>query len=80
MKQLITLTAVILSFFLSYAQTKEQDSLTIQLAYQKQDSAKVKTSIELIKVLFNSKDFQKALLYINQSEQLSTSLNYPTAV
>jgi len=79
MKQLITLTAVLLSCCFSYTQTKEQDSLTIQLAYQKQDSAKVKTSIELIKVLFNSKDFQKALLYINQSEQLSTSLNYHEA-
>ena len=79
MKQLITLTAVILSVFFSYSQTKEQDSLTIQLAYQKQDSAKVETSIQLIKVLFDSKEFQKALLYINQSEQLSTSLNYYSA-
>jgi signal transduction histidine kinase len=79
MKQLITLTAVLLTFFLSYSQTKEQDSLTIQLAYQKQDSVKVKTSIELIKVLYHSKEFKKALLYINQSEQLSRSLNYHEA-
>jgi len=79
MKQLITLTAVIFSFFISYTQTKEQDSLTIQLAYQKQDSAKVETSIQLIKVLYDSKDFKKALLYINQSEQLSAGLNYHSA-
>lgn len=79
MKQLITLTAVILISFFSFSQTKEQDSLTIKLAYQKQDSAKVETSIQLIKLLYNSKEFKKALLYINQSEQLSTSLNYHSA-
>ncbi|PTM10501.1 MAG: ATP-binding protein [Bacteroidetes bacterium] len=79
MKQLITLTAVILTSIFSYSQTKVQDSLTIQLAYQKQDSAKVETSIQLIKVLYDSKEFKKALLYINQSEQLSASLNYYSA-
>lgn len=79
MKQLITLTAVLLTFFFSFSQTKEQDSLTIQLAYQKQDSAKVETSIQLIKVLYDSKEYKKALLYINQSEQLSKSLNYYSA-
>ena len=79
MKQLIPLTAVLMSVLFSYAQTKEQDILTIQLAYQKQDSAKVETSIQLIKVLYDSKDYKKALLYINQSEQLSTSLNYYSA-
>jgi len=79
MKQLITLTAVLLTSFFSYAQTKEQDSLTVQLSYEKQDSAKVETSIQLIKVLYDSKDYKKALLYINRSEELSTSLNYHSA-
>jgi len=79
MKQLITLTAVLFSFFFSYAQTKEQDSLTIQLTYEKQDSAKVETSIQLIKVLYDSGEYQKALLYINRSEELSSSLNYHSA-
>ena len=63
MKQLITLTAVILISFFSYSQTKEQDSLTIKLAYQKQDSAKVETSIQLIKLLYNSKEFKSIALH-----------------
>jgi tetratricopeptide (TPR) repeat protein len=79
MKQLITLTALIFSFFFSYSQTKEQDSLTVQLSYEKQDSAKVETSIQLIKLLYQSNDFKKALLYINRSEELSASLDYYSA-
>jgi signal transduction histidine kinase len=79
MKQLITLTALIFSLFFSYSQTKEQDSLTVQLSYEKQDSAKVETSIQLIKLLYQSNDFKKALLYINRSEELSASLDYYSA-
>ena len=69
MKQLIILTACLLTIFSSYSQTKEQDSLTIQLVYQKQDSVKVDTSIELIKSFYTSNDFKKALLHIDQSEK-----------
>lgn len=77
MKQLITLTAIILlTICSSYSQTYEQDSLTILLAYQKQDSTKVDTSIELIKSLYNTNNFNKALLYINQSERLASTLKY----
>ena len=79
MKQLITLTAIILSTLSCFSQTKEQDSLTIQLAYQKQDSTKVETSIQLIKSFFHSQDYKKALLYIDQSEKLSTILKYHSA-
>ena len=79
MKRLITLTAVMCSCFFSYAQTREQDSLTVQLSYEKQDSAKVETSIQLIKLLFDSNDYKKALLYINRSEELSANLNYHAA-
>jgi len=76
MKQLITLTAFLLTICSSYSQTSEQDSLIIQLAYQKQDSAKVDTSIHLIKSLYTSNDYKKALLYIDQSEKLATVLQY----
>ncbi|WP_412984074.1 tetratricopeptide repeat protein [Pontimicrobium sp. IMCC45349] len=79
MKQLITLTALIFSLLFSNAQTKEQDSLAIQLAFQKQDSAKVDTSIQLIKSFYFSNDYKKALLYIDQSERLSSSLEYHKA-
>jgi signal transduction histidine kinase len=80
MKQLITLTAFLLIVFSSFSQTNEQDSLIIQLAYQKQDSAKVDTSIQLIKSLYTTNDYKKALLYINQSEKLAETLQYNNGI
>ncbi len=79
MKQLITLTAILLTTFFSFSQTKEQDSLALQLAFQKQDSVKVDLSIELIKSFFESNDHQRALNYISQTEKLSTTLQYHKA-
>jgi two-component system sensor histidine kinase/response regulator len=75
MKQLITLTAI-LSFLFCFSQTNEIDSLAIQLAYQKQDSSKVNTSVKLIKALYDVKDYKKALLYIDQTEKLSKQLDF----
>lgn len=79
MKQLITLTAF-LSFLICFSQTNKIDSLSIQLAYQKQDTSKVKTSVELIKALYDYKDYKKALLYIDQTEKLSKQLNYTKGI
>ena len=76
MKQLVTLTTFLLLFYSGLSQTKEQDSLTIQLVYQKQDSLKVDTSIELIRSFYTTNDFKKALLHIDQSEKLASGLNY----
>lgn len=75
MKQLITLAAF-LSALICFPQTNEIDSLTIQLAYQKQDSSKVDTSLHLIKALYQKEDYKKALLFIDQTERLSRSLKY----
>ncbi|MBO6606270.1 tetratricopeptide repeat-containing sensor histidine kinase [Psychroserpens sp.] len=75
MKQLMTL-AVFLTSIICFSQTNEIDSLTIQLAYQKQDSAKVETSLHLVKALYDSKNYKKALLYIDQTERLSKFLNH----
>ncbi|MFK7783447.1 ATP-binding protein [Psychroserpens sp.] len=79
MKQLITL-AVFCSSLFCFSQTNEIDSLTIQLAYQKQDSSKVDTSLYLIKALYKSKNFKKALLYIDQTERLSKFLNHTKGI
>lgn len=79
MKQLITLAA----FFVvlcSFSQTNEIDQLALQLAYQKQDSAKVDTSLQLIKALYNAKDYKKALMYIDQTERLSKTLKYTEGI
>lgn len=74
------ITSVLFLFVLSgYSQTKEIDSLSIQLAFQNQDSTKVDTSLKLIKSLYDLNDFDRALEYIIKSEKLSTSLNYREA-
>lgn len=75
MKQLIALAAFFAVFY-GHSQTREMDSLTIQLAFQKQDSSKVDTSIHLIKALYKAQEYQKALRYISETEQLSLSTNY----
>ncbi|PNQ73445.1 ATP-binding protein [Hanstruepera neustonica] len=79
MKNLITII-IFLSVFTGFSQTMEQDSLTIQLAFQKSDTSKVKTSLRLVKVLYNQGDYSKALQYIAQSEKLSNDLNYEKGI
>lgn len=79
MKKLITII-IFLSVFTGFSQTMEQDSLTIQLAFQKSDTSKVKTSLRLVKVLYDQGEYKKALQYISQSEKLSTDLNYERGI
>ncbi len=75
MRKKITLI-LFLSVFLSFSQTKEIDSLSIQLAFQKTDTLKVDTSLKLIKKLYDIKDYDRALKYIFESEKLSSNMNY----
>lgn len=79
MKQLLLLAAFFAVVF-GHSQTIEIDSLAVQLAYQKQDSSKVVTSIHLIKALYKTEAYTKALMYISETEQLSQSINYPKGV
>ncbi|MCB0446798.1 MAG: tetratricopeptide repeat-containing sensor histidine kinase [Gelidibacter sp.] len=75
MKQLMTLAAFF-SALICYSQTSEIDSLALQLAYQKQDTAKVETSLRLIKALYKANDYKKALMYIDETERLAKSLKF----
>ncbi|MEZ4803836.1 MAG: tetratricopeptide repeat-containing sensor histidine kinase [Gelidibacter sp.] len=75
MKQLITLAAFF-SVIIGFAQTNEIDSLILNLAYQKQDSTKVDTSLYLIQALYEANEPKKALLFIEETERLAKSLNY----
>jgi len=59
-----------------YAQTKEIDSLYIQLAFEESDTLKVDTSLKLIKNLYDIEDYDKALKYIYESEKLSSAMKY----
>ncbi|HLT54077.1 MAG TPA: tetratricopeptide repeat protein, partial [Flavobacteriaceae bacterium] len=79
MKKPLLLICFFISF-LSFSQTKEIDSLTIQLAFQNADSTKVETSIHLIKALYQSKEYDQALKYINQTEKLTNTLNYSSGL
>lgn len=76
MRKKITLILLYLTTLFGFSQTKEIDSLSIQLAFQNQDSTKVETSLNLIKALYKINEFDRALKYIIQSEKLSSDLNY----
>ena len=75
MKQFI-LYAIYLSTALIFAQNTKIDSLTERLAYQNKDSTKIETSLLLINELYAQEDYDKALLFIDQTAELSNSLNY----
>ncbi|WP_142783872.1 tetratricopeptide repeat-containing sensor histidine kinase [Changchengzhania lutea] len=79
MRKIITLI-LFLSIFSGLAQTKKLDSLTIQLAFEEQDSLKVETSLKLIEELYKIESYDRALKYIIETEKLSTSLNYKKGI
>ncbi len=75
MKQVLTIITL-LSIVFGYSQTKEIEDLTLELTFQKLDTSKVNTSIKLIELLYEAGEYDRALMFINQSEQLSETLNY----
>ena len=75
MKQLLTLAVCLTTLFI-FSQNEKIDQLTVQVAYQKQDSTKVDMSLMLINELYASEDYSKALLYVNKTSKLSEHLNY----
>ncbi len=75
MKQLLTLAVCLTSLFI-FSQNEKIDQLTVQLAYQNQDSTKVDMSLMLINELYDIEDYNMALLYVNQTSKLSEKLKY----
>lgn len=75
MKKGLTYVLLFVSIFI-FGQNEKIDRLTIQLAYQEQDSTKVQLSLKLIEELYAIEDYKKALLYVNQTAKLSKNLNY----
>ncbi len=75
MRRIITLI-LFLPIFFGFAQTKELDSLSIALAFETSDSLKIDTSVRIIELLYNNQEFDKALKYIKQSENLSKNIKY----
>ncbi len=78
-RQFFTFLALFSILFVS-AQNKELDSLTLQLAFQAPDSAKVNTSIKLIDILYSQKDYKKAIMFIDESERLAQSLKFDKGI
>ena len=78
-KQFFTFLTLFSFLFVS-AQNKELDSLTLQLAFQKPDTAKVNTSVRLIEILYNQKDYKKAIMFIDESERLAQSIKYDKGI
>ncbi|WP_241492434.1 tetratricopeptide repeat protein [Lacinutrix himadriensis] len=79
MRKLITLLFCF-SALLGFSQSEDLDNLTIQLAFQKPDTSKVITSLQIIKLLYHTKDYNKALQFIRESEKLSNDLNYDAGI
>ena len=75
MRRIITLIIIILSVFYGYSQTKELDSLSIELAYQGQDTLKIETSLKFIKALYTIEDYEKASSLKVKIQQLENELS-----
>lgn len=76
MKRLIVL---FFSFVLScscFSQNEELESLIIGLSFQKSDTTKIKTASKIIKLLYNTKAYDRALKYSIETERLSEEYNY----
>ena len=71
----MTLTVCLLTF-IGFSQNERIDDLTVKLAYHEADSTKVDLSLMLIGELYAVEDYEKALLYVNQTAKLSEKLNY----
>ena len=80
MRKLTTLICCFLFFSFGFSQNEELETLTIQLAFQDPDTTKVNTSISIIKILYDTNDFDRALKYIRNSEKLSNDLNYKKGI
>lgn len=74
-QQLTILTALLFALFVP-AQNEQVDQLILDIAFQTKDSAKVDSSIKLIEALYKAEDYKKALLYIDQTQQLASKINY----
>jgi two-component system, sensor histidine kinase and response regulator len=74
-QQLMILTALLFALFVP-AQNEQVDRLLLEIAFQTKDSAKVDSSIKLIEALYKAEDYKKALLYIDQTQQLASKINY----
>lgn len=79
MRRIFTLI-LLLNLFFGSSQTKELDSLSIALGFETNDSLKVDTSLKIIDILYQSKDFDRALKYIRLSDQLSSDINYEKGI
>ncbi|WAC03426.1 tetratricopeptide repeat protein [Lacinutrix neustonica] len=58
-----------------FSQNEELESLIIELTFEKSDSIKIKTASKIIKLLYETKAYDRSLKYIIETERLSEELN-----
>ena len=80
MRKIIIFAVLNLSIFMGFSQANDIDILALELAFQKQDSLKIETSLKLIKSLYDANEYDRALKYIIKSEKLSNTLNYQKGI
>jgi len=75
MNRLVSIILLTITFS-SFSQTEKLKNLSFELYSQRPDTSKINSSIKIIKLLYESKDYSNALKYAHDSEELSLSINY----
>lgn len=79
MQRLIVLFCLII-FCSGHSQSDELESLMLDLTFQENDTTKVNTSLKIIKILYDTQDYDRALKFVRKTEEISEALNYQKGV
>ena len=79
MQRLIVLFCFII-FCSGHSQSDELESLMLDLTFQENDTTKVNTSLKIIKILYDTQDYDRALKFVRKTEEISEALNYQKGV
>ncbi|WP_299890060.1 tetratricopeptide repeat-containing sensor histidine kinase [uncultured Lacinutrix sp.] len=75
MKKLLVLLCLIFAIS-SYSQDNEVENLMLDLTFQDNDTTKVNTSLKIIKILYESENYDRALNFIKRTEKKSEEIAY----
>lgn len=75
MRRLIVLLCFIISLA-AFSQNEELDALRMELTLQESDSSKVETTFQIVKLLYNAKDYDNALEQVKNTENLSKKVKH----
>ena len=75
MKKLIVFLFILFSIS-GYSQNDELESLMLDLSFQDNDSTKIDTSLQIIKILYDNENYDRALNFIKRTEKKSEEIAY----